>query len=312
MLRFLALRIAQFPLILAVIYLVTFLLVWVAPGSPFDRTERVVDPRVTELRKRQLHAEHWNTFLAHYSRQVLLHGDFGPSLAQAQFSVNEILARALPTSAALGCLAMLIATVGGLGIGVISAVRRGGAMDWIGLSVALVGISLPSFVVAAVLLMTFAVFWHWFPPNGWGTWRHMVLPSVALSLMPMAYISRLMRVSMLEILSSDYVRTARAKGLSRPAVVWKHCFRNAFLPVLSYLGPATAMTLTGSFVVEHVFNIAGMGREFVASVQNRDQTLVLGVVVVYSVLLLGLNLLVDVLYTLVDPRIELTAKAHGA
>ena len=186
--------------------------------------------------------------------------------------------------------------------------RRGGWLDWISTAVALAGVSVPSFVAAALLLSVFAFGLGWLPFSDWD-WRfsQMILPAVALSLLPMAYVTRLTRVSMIDTLSADYVRTARAKGLSRFKVIAKHALRNAVLPVLSFIGPAAAGTMVGSFVVEKVFNIPGLGREFVTSVQNRDQTLILGVVMVYSVLLLSLNLLVDIAYTLVDPRIEVSS-----
>jgi ABC-type dipeptide/oligopeptide/nickel transport system permease component len=205
---------------------------------------------------------------------------------------------------------LTIATFAGVTLGALAAVRRGGPVDYLSLAVALVGISVPSFVTAAGLLVAFTVRLHWFPVGGWGSISDLVLPGVALSLLPMAYIARLTRAAMLDVLGSDYVRTARAKGLSRSTVIWKHCLRNACLPVLSYLGPAAATALTGSFVVEQVFSIPGLGQHFVNSVRNRDQTLVLGTVIVYSAFLLTLNLLVDVGYAFVDPRIDVTnAKA---
>ena len=313
MARFIGIRLLQFPLILAVIYLATFLLAWVAPGSPFDQSDRKLDANASKLLEHRLHAEHWYTFLAYYPWQVVRHGDFGPSMVQQEFSVNYILKNALPVSVTIGMAGLALAVLLGVGIGTLAAVRRGGPVDAASLSVALVGISLPSFVAAALLLICFAVKLHWFPLGGWA-WndpRHLVLPAVALSLAPMAYIARLTRVAMIDVLSSDYVRTARAKGLSRRTVIWKHCLRNAFLPVLSFLGPAAAATLTGSFVVEKVFNIKGLGNEFVNSVLNRDQTLILGTVMVYSVFLLSLNLLVDVSYALIDPRIDVTARKNA-
>jgi len=188
-------------------------------------------------------------------------------------------------------------------------VHRGGVFDWLSLSLVLLGISLPSFISAALLLSIFAGYLKWFPVGGWGSIQDMILPGMALALAPMAYIARLQRVSMIDVLSSDFVRTARAKGLSRSIVIWKHCLRNAFLPVLSYLGPAAAGTLTGSFVVEKVFSIPGLGQHFVNSIQNRDRTLILGTVMVYSVFLLTFNLLVDVGYAFVDPRVDVTAES---
>lgn len=307
MLRFIGWRLLQFPLILAIIYLVTFLLAWVAPGSPFQRSERKLPPAVEQSLRERFHAESPWQFLAWYPYNILTRGDFGNSFSYEEWTVNDILSSALPVSLTLGLLAITIATFSGVGIGTLAAVRRGGPADYGSLVVALIGVSLPSFVTAALLAAIFSMKLEWFPFGGWNAPADMVLPAVALALMPMAYIARLTRVSMIDVLSSDYVRTARAKGLSRTIVVWKHCLRNAFLPVLSYLGPAAAMTLTGSFVVEKVFNIPGLGQHFVNSVLNRDQTLILGTVMVYSVLLLAFNLLVDVGYGFIDPRINLAS-----
>lgn len=297
-------RLLQFPLVLAVIYLITYLLVWVAPGSPFEHTERKMDPAALQALKERFHADSPWRFLTYYPTRIVFHGDFGPSLQYKEWSVNDILKTSLPISVTLGLFALTLAVLFGVGIGTMAAVRKGGATDWFGLTLTLVGISLPSFVSAAVLLIVFSGRLKWFPVGGWGGVKEMVLPGVALSLAPMAYIVRLTRVSMLDVLGADYVRTARAKGLSRSVVIWKHCLRNAFLPVLSYLGPAAATTLTGSFVVEKVFRVPGLGQHFVNSVLNRDQTLILGTVMVYSALLLLFNLLVDVSYAFVDPRIE--------
>ena len=309
MIRFIAWRIAQFPLILGIIYLLTFLFVWVAPGNPFGQSERQLNEQAEADLKRRFHAESAWQFLAHYPRQIITTGYFGPSMHYPEWSVNDILKSALPVSIALGLLALTIGTVAGLAIGTLAAVNRGGTLDWFSLGLVLLGISLPSFITAALLLSVFAGWLKWFPVGGWGSIRDMVLPGLALSLAPMAYIARLSRVSMIDVLSSDFVRTARAKGLSRSVVIWKHCLRNAFLPVLSYLGPAAAATLTGSFVVEKVFSIPGLGQHFVNSIQNRDRTLILGTVMVYSVFLMSFNLLVDIGYAFVDPRIDVTEES---
>ena len=298
-------RLAQFPVILAIIYLITFFFVWVAPGSPFGQSERKLDPIAERALKARFHAESWQQFLAQYPKQIVLHGDFGPSMQYGEWTVNDILRSALPVSVTLGLFALTIGLIAGVLIGTLAAVHRGGFFDWASLSVALVGISMPSFIVAAVLLAVFAGGLRWFPIGGWGSVQDMILPGIALSLAPMAYIARLTRVSMIDVLSSDFVRTARAKGVGRSGVIWKHCLRNAFLPVLSYLGPAAAATLTGSFVVEKVFSIPGLGTHFVNSILNRDRTLILGTVMVYSVFLLVFNLLVDIMYSFVDPRIDM-------
>jgi oligopeptide transport system permease protein len=300
-------RLAQFPLILATIYLLTFLLAWIAPGDPFSgANEKNMDPIVKQALRQRFHATSAWQFLGFYPKQILLHGDFGPSMQYREFSVNDVIKQALPVSVTLGLCALLIAVLVGVSIGTMSAVMRGGALDWMSLSITLIGISLPTFVTAVLLLMAAASLN--LPVGGWGKVSNLVLPSIALALAPMAYIVRLTRVSMLDVLGTDYVRTGRAKGLSRAVVIWKHCLRNAFLPVLSFLGPAAAATLTGSFVVEKVFVIPGIGQHFVNSVLNRDQTLLLGVTMVYSVFLLSFNLLVDIAYAFVDPRIDITAK----
>jgi oligopeptide transport system permease protein len=239
---------------------------------------------------------------------MLLKGDLGPSLSYHGWTVNDVIRHSLPVSITLGLLAMTIALLFGTLVGALAAVKRGGFYDYASLTAALLGVSLPGFVVAGVLIALFSDRLRWFPSGGWGRAGDMVLPAIALALMPLAYIARLTRASMIDVLGADYVRTARAKGLGRARVIWFHCFRNAFLPVFSFLGPAAAATLTGSFVVEQVFNIPGLGVHFVNSVKNRDQTLILGVVMVYSVFLLFFNLLVDIGYVFIDPRIDVTAR----
>ena len=309
MTRYILWRTAQFPLVLAVIYLLTFLLAWVAPGSPFQQTDRKLDPMVERQLKEQYHATSAWDFLGHYPWAIIRHGDFGPSMTHQGWSVGQIIASSLPVSVTLGLFALTIATLGGCALGTAAAVDRGGPIDLFGVGVALLGISLPGFVTAGLLLTIFSDhLGRLFPGGGWGGLRHLVLPAVALSLGPLAYIAQLTRVSMLDVLGDDYVRTARAKGLARSTVIWRHCFRNAVLPVFTYLGPAAAAALTGSFVVEQVFNLPGLGQHFVDGVKNRDQTLILGTVMAYSFFLLGLNLIVDVGYAFVDPRIDLASK----
>jgi len=308
MTRFITRRIAQLPLILAVVYLITFILVWLAPGSPYGNNDRALSEAAKSDLEARFHGQNWEQFLGYYPWQILRHGDFGPSLSYEGWTVNDILKTSLPVSISLGLLGTFIALIVGSASGVTAALRRGGPLDVASLGVTLIGVSLPPFVVAGLLIVIFSDSLHWFPSGGWGELRHMVLPAVALSLMPMAYIARLTRVSMLDTLGLDFVRTARAKGLPRRTVIWKHAFRNAFLPVFTYLGPATAYAVTGSFVVETVFNIPGLGQHFVNGVKNRDQTLILGTVLVYAAFLLTLNLLVDIGYALIDPRIEIEAK----
>lgn len=230
--------------------------------------------------------------------------DMGPSLQYEDWRVNEIIGDALPVSVSLGALAMLIALVLGVGAGAVGAVRPGSAADLATLTIALIGISMPSFVIGTAMVMVFGVWLSLAPVGGWGELRHIPLPALTLSLPFAAYIARLTRMGMVEHLKADFIRTARAKGLSEARVVLKHALKNAFLPVLSYLGPATAMAMTGSFVVERVFALPGLGQHFVNAVQNKDLFLIMGVVLVFSTMLIVLNLVVDVLYRWVDPRIE--------
>ena len=300
-------RILQFPLILATIYLCTFVMVWIVPGNPFTNGDKNLDPQKVKALQEQFRADSPWRFLAYYPVKLVTKLDFGPSMANREFSVNEIIAQRLPTSVKLGLFALTVAIITGIVAGVLSAVYRDSLLDWAGVTLTLIGISVPAFVTAAVLMIGFVSL----PANAYfgvgelDSFDDYLLPGLALSLAPMAYIMRLQRVSMLDVLGADYVRTARAKGLCKPKVVVKHCLRNAFLPVLTYLGPAAATTLTGSFVVERVFALNGLGSAFVDSVTNRDQTLILAIVLVYSTLLLSLNLLVDLLYGVVDPRIDI-------
>ena len=305
MLAMIARRLGQAALVLVAVFLVTFVLAWVAPGSPLEPAEgRRPPPEVVEAMKRQYNLHSPWAFLGSYVRGVVTRGTLGPSLSYQDQTVNQIIARGLPVSAQLGAAALLLAVVIGVGAGVVGALRPGSAWDGASLGLALVGVSLPAFVTGSVLLVVFAGLLRWFPVGGWGRPQDLVLPAVTLSLMPAAYIARLVRLGLADVMSSDFVRTARAKGLSEWRIVTRHALKVAFLPVLSFLGPAAAATLTGSFVVEQVFNIPGLGEHFVTAVLNKDQTLILGVVLVYSVLLVGFNLAVDVAYAWVDPRIE--------
>lgn len=315
-------RLAQLPLILAVVFLVTFALAWIAPGNPLERPEgQRPPPEVQEAMRRQYNLDSPWRFMRGYVTNLVLHGDFGPSLAQRGVSVGQIMAEALPVSVALGTLALLIGVGLGIGAGVIGAWRPGGILDLSSLVVALIGISIPTFVTAAVLLVLFAGWLQWAPIlawewPGWAVWTaqwwgragdmlaHMILPAVALGLAPAAYVARLVRLGLADVMSSDYIRTAYAKGLPKRRVILKHALKVALLPVISFLGPAAAAALTGSFVVEQVFGIPGLGQHFVRAVQNKDQFLILGLVLVYSTILIVFNLVVDLAYAWVDPRIE--------
>ncbi|HLP84564.1 MAG TPA: ABC transporter permease [Phycisphaerales bacterium] len=335
MLTLVARRLLQLPIILLCIYSIALTLAWAIPGNPLENPEgRRPPPEVEAAMKSQYNLDSFPAFYTSYLASVTgvqyardaIRGDlareraaaeaagqappirrvfdFGPSLQYRDQRVNDIITSSLPVSMVLGGAAIIIALVIGLAAGIIGAAKPNSIADFATLAVALVGISLPSFVVGTILLTVFSLWLKWFSVGNWNPPGSLVLPAITLSLPFAAYIARLTRMGMLEHLSSDFIRTARAKGVGPAGIYLKHALKNAFLPVLSYLGPATALAMTGSFVVEVVFSVPGMGQHFVNAVQNKDLFLILGVVLVFSTMLVIFNLIVDVLYRWVDPRIE--------
>lgn len=292
------------PTLLLVVAL-AFLLVRLAPGGPFD-DERALPPEV-ERNIREAYdlddplAQQFFSYLG-----KLLHGDLGPSYRFREHSVNELIANSLPYSLRLGALSLLLASAVGIAAGALAAIRRDTWIDRLVTGLSLTGISVPVFVVAPVLILVFAVQLDWFPAGFSGTEGapRYVLPVIALALPQIAFIARLTRAGLLDVLSSAFVRTARAQGLGTLSVLRHHALKPALLPVLSYLGPAIAGVLTGSVVIEEIFGIPGLGRFFVNGALNRDYTLVLGIVIVYAVLVILLNLIVDILYGVIDPRVR--------
>lgn len=304
--RLIVSRLLQLPVILTVIFLVTLSLLMLTPGNPFDRNpERPLEPEVIEAMEAKYHMNDRLAFVRQYVTKVVSDFDFGPSLQYRGKDVTDIILEGLPVSAGLGLFALIVALVLGLAAGIIGALKPRSAWDLSSLVIALIGVSLPSFVTASILLTLFAGLWQVLPSNGWGTPWHVVLPAIALGAAPAAYIARLTRLGLADVMSSDFVRTARAKGLSSKTALFNHALKVAFLPILSFLGPAAAATMTGSFVIERVFAIPGLGDHFVNSVLNNDRFLTLGLVLVYSTILIVFNLVVDVAYAWVDPRIEL-------
>ena len=315
MTMFIVRRLAQLPLLLLAIYTLTFTLAWIAPGNPFDGAEgRRPSPEAQAAMRAQYRLDDpvgfYFDYLGKASGISWVLGkaprpfDLGPSLKNRDWSVNEIIADGVPVSLTIGLAAILLALGIGLFAGVIGALRPGSVADAGTQLLAVIGISVPSFVTGAVLLIIFAAKLQWVPIGGWQGFRSLILPAFALSLPFAAYVARLVRSSMLEQMSADYMRTARAKGLSRRQAATGHALKNAFLPVLSYLGPATAIAVTGSFVVEKVFAVPGIGQHFVDAVLGKDITLLMGVVLVFSTVVILMNLLVDVLYAWIDPRIQ--------
>jgi oligopeptide transport system permease protein len=292
------------PTLLLVIVL-AFLMVHAAPGGPFD-DERVLPPEIEAniARAYQLDAPLPQQLLSYMSG--LLRGDMGPSYRYRDYTVSELIGAAYPLSLLLGAMAMLLAVVVGVGAGTIAALRKDSLLDRMVMTFAMTGISIPVFVIAPVLVLFLAVRMQWLPAGWSGTagGGRFVLPVISLALPQIAYIARLTRASMIDVLNSDFVRTARAQGLGTSAIVRLHALKPAMLPVLSYMGPAIAAILTGSVVVEEIFGIPGLGQHFVRGALNRDYTLVLGIVVFYATLVVLLNLIVDLLYGVIDPRIR--------
>lgn len=290
---------------LFLIVTLAFFLIRLAPGGPFDE-EQVLAPEVKANLERSYGLD--RPIHEQYLRYLggLAHGDLGPSMRLRDFTVNELIATGLPVSLTLGCAAMLLALGLGAPLGVYAALRRNSWADHLVMGIAVLGIAVPVYVVAPLLALVFGICLGWLPVAGWepGSVRGLVLPVVALALPTLACIARLMRGSLLEVLHLPHVRAARAKGLPSAGVLWRHAFPPAFVPVLSYLGPATAAVLTGSLVVETIFGLPGMGRYLVQGALNRDYTLVMGKVIVYAALILSLNLAVDVLHGLLDPRVR--------
>ena len=291
------------PLLL-VISALAFFLVHLAPGGPFDRERKPASPEIERNIQEKYHLDEpvWKQ----YGRYLgdLLHGDFGVSLKYRNHTVNDIIAQGLPVSMTLGGLAFAFAMGVGVPLGFFTAARRGRWPDYIGSFIAVLCVCVPSFVVAPVLILIFVMKLKWFPVALWESPWHMILPSIALGSYFVGKIARILREGMLTAAQSEFVTAARAKGLGETALLLKHAFRIALLPVVSYAGPMLADLLTGSFIIENIFQIPGIGIFFINSMLNRDYTMTLGLALLYAVLVIGLNLVVDFAYTLLDPRIK--------
>ncbi len=290
---------------LFVIVTLAFFVMRLAPGGPFDQ-EQMLPPDVTANLEAAYGLD--QPMWVQYGRYLggLARGDLGPSFKYKDFQVSELIARGLPVTLTIGVLALVLAVGCGVPLGMLAALRQNGVVDHLVMGTALVGIAVPNFVVAPVLALVFGVQLGWLPVAGWegGSLRYCVLPVITLALPFVAYVARLTRGSLLEVLQAPYMRAARAKGLSSAALLRRHALKPTLLPVVSFLGPATAALLTGSLVVEQVFSLPGVGRYFVQGAINRDYTLVMGMVVFYAALILLLNLVVDLLYGWLDPRIR--------
>ncbi|HNR30989.1 MAG TPA: ABC transporter permease [Candidatus Hydrogenedentes bacterium] len=301
--RFIARRLVELAPTLLAVATITFFLVRLAPGGPFD-AERQVQPEVLERLK-----DHYNLNAPIYRQYLdymfgLFRGDLGISFSKPSYTVTELILLRLPVSLELGAYALLVALGIGLGAGLLASLKPNSLLDHAPMSLAMIGICLPSFVLGPLLLLMFSEKLAWFPVMGWETPADKVLPSLTLGAVYAAYIARLTRGGMLEVLSQDYIRTARAKGLRESRVVLEHGLRGGMQPVVAFLGPATARLLTGSFVVETIFWIPGLGRDFVGAAFNRDYPLIMGTVLVYAVFVLVLNLAADIAQAWLDPRVR--------
>lgn len=305
MARFLLNRLLSMVLALWLIITLTFIIMHAVPGGPFASEKQLPAAVKKNLEERyHLNDPLWKQYVDYLNN--LVHGDLGPSFRYEHQTVNKIIKTTFPVSATLGALAVIVSLVVGLLAGIISALRQNKWQDYLAMVLATLSFSVPSFILSGLLMYVFAYKLNWLPTAMWGTWQQAVLPTLALAALPTAFIARLMRSSMLEVLQQDYLRTARAKGLSEQVIVARHAIKNAILPVVTYLGPLIATILTGSFVVEFIFAIPGLGRWFVQSVSNRDYTVIMGVTVFYSAFLMLMNFLVDIAYSWIDPRIKLS------
>jgi oligopeptide transport system permease protein len=290
---------------LLIIITATFFLMRAAPGGPFDQ-EQTLPPEIMANLQRAYGLDQpiWTQYERYL--KALVHGDFGPSFKYKDFTVTELIGQGFPVTLQLGVIAMALALSVGIPLGTFAALYHNSAADYAMMSLAIVGIAVPSFVVLPFLGLLFGIYLHWLPVAGWepGSIRHLALPVIALALPPLAYIARLTRGSMLEVLRSHFIRTAFAKGLPLRTVILRHALRPALLPVASYLVPAVASIMTGSLVVESIAGLPGIGRYLVQGALNRDYTLVLGMVIIYSTLLIGMGLIVDLLYAWLDPRVR--------
>lgn len=310
MLQYVSKRILSLIVVLYIVITATFLLMHAIPGGPFT-AEKKLAPEVLRNINARYHLDDplWKQYTDYM--ESILKFDFGPSFKYQDRTVNKIIADGFPVSLQLGSLAVLLAVVLGIPAGIIAALRHNRFLDYLVMSSSTLGISIPSFILASLLIYFLAFKIKLFPAAMWNGFSYMILPSISLAALPMAVIARLMRSSMLEVLSQDFIRTARAKGVGQGLLIYRHALKNSLIPVVTYVGPMAAGVLTGSFVVESIFNIPGLGRHFVTSIYNRDYTVILGITIFYSALIVFFNFLVDIAYVLLDPRISLDKKGEN-
>ena len=301
-------RIVTMIVTIWVITTLTFLIMHSIPGDPFASDADVLPPEVLDNMREKYNLDESLPvqYLLYLKDLAML--DLGPSIQSETRDVNTLISDGFPASAILGVQALVIALVFGIILGIIAALNHNGVLDYTSMGFAIIGISVPSFILAPLLIKYFAVDWGLLPVASWGTWAHTILPSLALATAPLAIIARFMRSSMLEVMSQNYIKTADAKGISTLGIVIKHGIRNALIPVISFVGPLVAFLLTGTFVIEKIFAIPGIGKYFVDSIFDRDYPVILGTTIFFSAILIVTLFVVDISYRLVDPRIKLTSK----
>jgi ABC-type dipeptide/oligopeptide/nickel transport system permease component len=299
--------------VLFIISIITFSLCHSVPGGPFDR-EKPIRPEIkANLEKRfGLDQPLWKQFTDYMgftpnptgTFSGVIEGDFGPSYKMRDRTVNDIIAQHLPVSATLGLAAILLAVALGVPLGIVAALKQNSGWDYLSMGIAIFGVSVPAIVLGPLFIIIFALTLHWFPVAGWGRFDQAIMPVLALGLQQSAVIARITRASMLQVIREDYIRTARAKGLSERVVMVRHALKNAFIPVATILGPMFAALITGTLVVERIFAIPGMGKYYVESIGNRDTLVIMGTTLLYAAFIVAANLVVDVTYALLDPRIK--------
>lgn len=304
MLKYILKRLGYTLLTIWVVITLTFFMMRAMPGGPFDSEKMSPEAKANLEMKYGLDKplmEQYTTYL----KNLIVNQDMGSSMKYTGKEVNEIIEYSFPASAKVGTVSVIVALAIGVLLGILSALKQGKWQDNVCMILATLGITIPSFVIAAVLIYILSVSFGILPATGFGEPKHYIMPVIALSGYSMAFITRLSRSRLIEVLKSDYIRTARAKGLSETKIIFKHALRNSLIPIVTYIGPLVAGVLTGSFVVEKMFAIPGLGRELVASVTNRDYTVLLGVTIFYCTFLIVCNFIVDILYVIIDPRIKL-------
>ena len=304
MIKFILIRLLQAVPVLFTVVLVTFFIIRQAPGGPFD-SDKAVSPYVLEkLNERYQLNDPVHVQFGNYLVDII-QGDFGPSFTYPTRSVSEMIFTGLPVTFELAINALLVALLIGIAAGLIAAIKKNTAADYVSMSTAMIGICMPSFLLGPILILVFGIYLEWLPVSGWGySDGDKILPSITLGAAYAAYIARLTRGGMLEVLGQDYVRTARAKGLAEHVIIFKHTLKAGLLPVVSFLGPAIAGLLSGSFVIETIFQIPGLGRFYVDAAFNRDYTMIMGTTIFFSVLIVAFNLLSDIIAVMLNPRLS--------